>query len=47
VSLLFLLVLARDRSTMGTGRVSLGLSAAGWTVALLVTALGAAALATS
>jgi Mn2+/Fe2+ NRAMP family transporter len=47
VSLLFLLLVARDRSTMGADRVSLSLSAAGWLVALLVIAFGGVALATS
>jgi Mn2+/Fe2+ NRAMP family transporter len=46
-SLLFLLMVARDRRTMGDGRISLGLSASGYAVALIVTVAGGAALATS
>lgn len=46
-TLLFLLLVARDRVTMGAGRVSLGLSVGGFTVALLVSVFGVAALSTS
>jgi Mn2+/Fe2+ NRAMP family transporter len=46
-SLLFLLTVARDRRTMGDERISRGLSASGYAVALIVTVAGVAALAAS
>jgi Mn2+/Fe2+ NRAMP family transporter len=46
VSLVFLLLVARDRETMGRSRVSRGLAAAGYLVAALVSAFGVAALLT-
>lgn len=47
VSLVFLLLVARDRPTMGQGRVSRGLTVAGYVIAALVTSFGFAALVTS
>jgi Mn2+/Fe2+ NRAMP family transporter len=44
VSLVFLLRISRDRATMGRWRTPQALSAAGWVVAVVVTAFGLAAL---
>jgi Mn2+/Fe2+ NRAMP family transporter len=46
-TLVFLLLVGRDRATMGTGRISMGLTVGGYGVALMVTAFSVAALATS
>jgi hypothetical protein len=46
VSLLLLLLVARDRETMGRQRLPTGLAIAGYAVALIVTLFGFAALLT-
>ncbi|HEY0517388.1 MAG TPA: divalent metal cation transporter [Solirubrobacteraceae bacterium] len=47
LSLVFMLLLARDRATMGAGRISRRLAGAGFAVAVAVVVFGGAALASS